>query len=81
MQLLTLKSLIESINGGSVDMALIGETLKRLPMMDANVLSKAATELQGKVGLENTMHIDCNKCDYSVDAPFLYTSEFFGPTL
>lgn len=80
-QLLTLRSLIDSINGGSIDAAIINETIKKLPMMDANILSKAAGELQGKVGLKNTMHIDCSKCDYSVDAPFLYTSEFFGPTL
>ena len=80
-QLLTLRSLIESFDGGVIDIALINETLKKLPMMDANILSKAAGELQGKVGLKNTMHIDCSKCDYSVDAPFLYTSEFFGPTL
>ena len=81
LQLLTLKSLIESIEGTTIDKALINETLKKLPMMDANILSKAATKLQEKVGIENTMHIECSKCDYSVDAPFLYTSEFFGPTL
>ena len=81
IQLLTLKSLIDSINGGSVDPALVTETIKKLPMMDANILTKAAGELQGKVGLENTIHIECSKCDYSIDTPFLYTSEFFGPTL
>ena len=80
-QLLTLRSLIDSINGGAIDAALINETLKKLPMMDANILSKAAGELQGKVGLENTIHVECNKCGYSIDTPFLYTSEFFGPTL
>lgn len=80
-QLLTLKSLIESIDGTPVDPALINETLKRLPMMDANILSQAAAKLQEKVGLENTIHIECSKCDYSVDAPFFYTNEFFGPTL
>lgn len=80
-QLLTLKSLIESIDGGAVDPALITETLKRLPMMDANILSQAAAKLQEKVGLDNIMHIQCSKCDYNVDAPFLYTNEFFGPTL
>lgn len=81
VQLLTLKSLIETIDGTMIDKALINETLKRLPMMDANILSKAATKLQESVGLENTMHIECSKCDYSIDSPFLYTSEFFGPTL
>ena len=80
-QLLTLKSLIESIDGGAVDPALINETIKKLPMMDANILSQAATKLQEMVGLENVMHIQCSKCDYNVDAPFLYTNEFFGPTL
>lgn len=79
--LLTLQSLIESIDGEDIDPIMIKETLKKLPMKDTNVISQAATKLNLMIGVETNLHIRCNKCGGDIDTPFRYTSEFFGPTI
>lgn len=77
--LLTLESLIESIDDHPVDPVFIGEQLKNLPMMDMNYLVKKATKLNEKVGIDTVVEMTCDKCSYSAKSTFLYTDEFFRP--
>ena len=79
--LLTLQSLIESIDGEDIDPIMIRETLKKLPMKDTNVISKTATKLNSSIGVDSTLHIHCNQCGGDIETPFRYTDEFFGPTI
>lgn len=79
--LLTLQSLIESIDGEAIDPILIKETLKKLPMMDTNLISKTATKLNSLIGIDSDLDITCSKCGVNVKTPFRYTNEFFGPTI
>jgi hypothetical protein len=79
--LLTLQSLIESIDGEAVDPILIKETLRKLPMRDTNVISKTATKLNSIIGIDTDLSITCSKCGVNVKTPFRYTNEFFGPTI
>lgn len=79
--LLTLQSMIDTIDGGDVNPITMLETLKKLPMKDTNILSKTATKLNRKVGVDNTINLKCLKCNSDINATFLYTSEFFGPEI
>lgn len=79
--LLTLQSLIESVDGAPIDPIMIKETLKKLPMRDTNAISKTATKLNSSIGIDTNLHIRCSGCGAEVDTPFRYTSEFFGPTI
>lgn len=79
--LLTLQSLIDSVDGESIDPIMIRETLKKLPMKDTNVISQAATKLNSFIGIKTDLHLKCSKCGGEVDTPFRYTNEFFGPTI
>lgn len=77
--LLTLQSMIETIDGEDINPLTILETLKKLPMKDTNILSKTATKLNRKVGIDAIIDTKCKKCGNSIKSTFLYTSEFFGP--
>lgn len=77
--LLTLESLIESINGERVNPITIGETLKQLPMKDTNYIAQKATKLNGKVGIDISLAVTCSNCKSDVNTTFRYTNEFFGP--
>lgn len=79
--LLTLQSLIDSVDGEPIDPIMIKETLKKLPMKDTNIISQVATKLNSSIGIDTNLHLKCTKCGGEVDTPFRYTSEFFGPTI
>ena len=77
--LLTLQSFIKEVDGKPVDPIMIKETLKKLPMMDTNILSQSATKLNNSIGLESTIKTTCSKCNNNVIIPFRFTGEFFRP--
>ena len=79
--LLTLQSIIETVDGEAVDQILIKETLKKLPMRDTNIISQLAAKLNSAIGVDTNLHIQCENCGAEVDTPFRYTNEFFGPTI
>ncbi len=79
--LLTLQSIIKSIDGNPVDPIMIKESLKKLQMKDVNILSRAATKLNESVGVSNTIIIKCGRCGEESKVPFRFTEEFFGPTI
>lgn len=79
--LLTLQSLIDSIDGEPIDPIMIKEALKKLPMRDTNIISKVATKLNSSIGVDTEVDITCSKCGVNVKTPFRYTDEFFGPTI
>lgn len=79
--LLTLQSLIDSVDGEPIDPIMIKEALKKLPMKDTNIISQVATKLNSSIGVDTNLHLKCTKCGGEVDTPFRYTNEFFGPTI
>lgn len=79
--LLTLQSLIKSIDGNPVDPIMIKESLKKLPMKDTNILTKKATKLNDSIGVSNTVKIECTNCKETSEIPFRFTDEFFGPSI
>jgi len=79
-QLLTLQSLIAEVDGEPVDPIFIKETLKKLPMKDANAIAIVASKLNDAIGINTTLKIKCKHCGEEFETPFRYTNEFFGPT-
>ena len=77
---LTLKSMIESIDGNPVDPALINDQIKDLPWGDANTILNAGIKLNGKVGVDNIVNVHCEHCNNDVNITFPYTNEFFRPS-
>lgn len=80
MQLLTLQSLIAEVDDQPVDPIFIKETLKKLPMKDANMIARAATSLNNSIGVDTNLKLKCKHCGEKIETPFRYTSEFFGPS-
>ena len=79
--LLTLQSLIESVNGEPLSPITGLEELKKLPMMDTNVIAQTATKLNEKVGIDTAITLHCPNCGNDVNSQFRFTSEFFGPSI
>lgn len=79
--LLTLESLIKTVDGSVYTPAQLEAFILKLPLADANYLIQKADKLNQKVGVETTFTATCPDCGNEVVAPFLITSEFFGPTI
>lgn len=79
--LLTLESLIKSIDGMVYAPAQLEAFILKLPMADANYLIQKADKLNQKVGVEAAVTVVCPDCGNEVVTPFLITSEFFGPSV
>lgn len=78
--LFTIASVIKKVDGAVMNPIVLEEFIKGLPNKDANYIMIKASELNGKVGLDNNITIKCSQCGEEVTLPFRFTSEFFGPT-
>lgn len=76
----TVASMIKKVDGQVRNILEMEEFVKQLPMRDAKYIVDKANELNGKVGLDNTMMVTCNQCGAEFPVTFRYTREFFGPT-
>lgn len=79
--LITLESLIKTVDGTTYSSAELEAMLLKLPLADANYLLQKADKLNQKVGVSTTVNVSCPDCGNEVVVPFLLTSEFFGPTV
>lgn len=79
--LLTLESLIKTVDGSTFTPPQLEAFLLKLPLADANYLIQKADKLNQKVGVETTVKVECPDCYNEVVVPFLVTGEFFGPTV
>lgn len=79
--LVTLQSIIKTVDGQTLNAVALESFVRKLPMRDANILLQAAKKLNGKVGLDTEVVAKCGSCGYDVVTTFRFTSEFFGPTI
>jgi hypothetical protein len=79
--LVTLQSIIKTVDGQVLTPTALETFVRKLPMKDANILLQAAKKLNGKVGLDTEIVAKCGSCGYDVVTTFRFTSEFFGPTI
>ena len=81
--LLTLRHLIESVDGKHPNTILLDNFLRKLPMADSNLLIQRATKINEKVGINTVINNVCSnsKCGAKYKTSFRITPEFFGPTV
>lgn len=79
--LLTLESLIKTVDGQTLTEPQMESFIRKLPMMDANNILKAADKLNGKVGIDPRINLTCPRCGHPVVGTFRYSEEFFRPSI
>lgn len=79
--LLTIMSLIKTVDGVVLNPAELETFVKNLPMKDTNILIRTSEKLNREVGLDTLITVKCNRCGHEILSSFRDTSEFFGPTI
>ena len=79
--LFTLEALIDTIDDRTPEKFQITEFVKKLPMMDTNLLLKSAEKLNESFGLDKSLEHTCSVCGLDYTGNFRTTSEFFGPSI
>ena len=77
--ILTLISVVKSIDGDPINPFTAEEFFKKLPMRDTNYILKRASEIQDSIGVNTSLTIKCDGCGREIVTPFRLTSEFFRP--
>lgn len=78
---LTLQSMIKSIDGKPLNPVLAYDSLKQLPAADMNKIVQKATKLNEMVGIDTAIKAECPSCHSDVNTTFRFTNEFFGPEI
>jgi hypothetical protein len=76
----TLMSAIDTVDGLHMDAIKLEAFINKLPALDMNKILNAIEELNGLVGIDNSIVVGCNKCGGEVPTSFRFGSEFFRPT-
>lgn len=79
--LLTVESLIRTVDGKYLDPGKLSNFVSSLPMADTNMIIKSAEKINLGVGLNTKVEHTCNKCHLKYTTSFRITSEFFGPSI
>lgn len=79
--ILTLRSLVEKVDGNVIDPIKKENFLRKLPMMDTNYIMKHAQKLVESFGLDTSVVNKCPMCGLDYTSHFRLTAEFFGPSL
>lgn len=77
--LLTLTSLVKTVDGEELNPAALEKFILTLPMRDTNILIQTADQLNKKVGLDTNIICKCSHCHNDINSTFRITSEFYGP--
>jgi hypothetical protein len=79
--LFTIESLINTVDGETIDALRKSEFVRKLPMMDTNYIVAYSQKLNERIGLNTTLDNKCDVCDLDYQSTFRTTSEFFRPTI
>lgn len=79
--LITLDAIISSVNGEQLGAIEKEKFIRKLPMLDVNLILKTAEKLNLSIGVDNSIKVSCDGCGREFDSLFRYTSEFYGPTI
>ena len=78
--ILTVESLIDTVDGRQLNNVELENFVQNLPMKDTNTIILRAEEINKKVGIDTTVIKTCENCGRTNLSTFRITSEFFGPT-
>ena len=79
--ILTLRSLVETVDGKVLDPIKKEQFLRKLPMMDTNYIMKHAQKLVESFGMDNSVSNVCPMCGLDYNSHFRISAEFFGPSI
>ena len=79
--LVTLKSLIATVDDVKYEEFKLMPFIQKLPMMDTNYLLKSAQKLNTVFGIDTQLLNVCSNCGLDYTSSFRTTSEFFGPSI
>ena len=79
--LLTVESMIDTVDGEEMDVIHKPEFVRNLPMMDTNTITSYAKKLNESVGLNKILDNTCDVCGLDYQSTFRTTSEFFRPEI
>lgn len=77
----TLESLINTVDGETLDFVHKEKFVKDLPLGDVNYILKCSEKINERIGLNLSIDVDCDKCGLQYNTPFRVTPEFFGPRI
>lgn len=77
----TIKSLISTVDGQSLDPIKLESWVRKLPMADTNYILKNAEMINKGFGIDTNITVECKECSVDYDTPFRVTTEFFGPSV
>ena len=77
----TVSSLIDTIDGNTVNEIQAEDWVRSLPMRDTNFILLNADNYNDGIGIETKLIETCNSCLLTYNTGFQATSEFFRPTL
>jgi hypothetical protein len=75
-----LSNSIDTVDGIHLDEVKLESFVNKLPALDMTKILNAIECLNGMVGLDNSIIVDCNKCGGEVPTSFRFGPEFFRPT-
>ena len=78
--LLSMTSLIRTIDGKEVDVIEAEDFVRNLPMRDTNKISSSVDKFNEGMGLKTDLSCTCDICGLDYTSPFRITGEFFRPT-
>lgn len=76
----TLTSLIETVDGKTLNPIDMETFVRSLPMRDVNFILTEGDKFNRKVGLDTEIMATCGQCGYDILTFFRIGPEFFGPT-
>lgn len=79
--ILTLMAMIDTVNGESLPEPKLDNFVRRLPMMDANILTQKYEKFCNAIGVGNVCTIECPNCKEKFSTSFRLTTEFFRPSI
>lgn len=78
---LTLTSLIELLDGGKPDPVKLEDWVKSLPMADVNAIITRAEKVNGAIGIDNELIVNCELCGLDHLTGVAMSKEFFRPSI
>lgn len=80
--LYTLRHLVETVDGKKINNVSLDIYLRKLTMMDSNLIMQRGIKLNSEVGIDTKIENKCAnpKCGAKYVTTFRITNEFFGPT-
>ena len=72
-------SLISEVDGKPMNEMSLEAFIRKLPLKDVYFIIQKGDELNGKVGLDNSVIAKCSNCNYEIITNFRFEPRFLGP--